>query len=458
MKRTYALSADCYIIPYPEKGKHSYIAYFPIQSLAFEINEDAAKILKSLKTKPYHTDDPSVKEFLEHLESLRVINQSKEAQPFIPYSENPEPTRTILLLSEKCNLKCLYCYNNAQSTGVMMPIRMARDTIDTIIRNAVTQKIGSIELGFHGGGEPTMNWSVLTGSFYYASEICRKEGIQLNSSICTNGIMSAEKAQWIVENINDIAVSADGTPEIQNKQRPFQNGGESFNKVASTLDIFNSHRKFYAIRLTATEYSEGKLIQVIRFLIDRFHPPIICIEPLFVCGRCETSGCKPPDDDHFIEEMIEAYKLGRENKISVQYSGNRMSLLLSRFCGAQGSNFFITPRGDVTACLEVSSREDPRADFFMYGNYDRATRRFLFDKYRFKRLTENQVQSFDSCSDCFAKWHCGGDCLAKTPDFSKVTVQRNAYRCKINKALTRDSLIRTMNEQIEFSKSVVAGL
>jgi hypothetical protein len=114
MKATYTLSADCYVIPYTEKDQHSYIAYFPIQSLAFEVNKDAAEILTSLKTKPYETDDPAVKDFLEHLENLKVLNQSKEPQPFIPFNNNPEPTRTILLLSEKCNLKCLSGWQKIQ--------------------------------------------------------------------------------------------------------------------------------------------------------------------------------------------------------------------------------------------------------------------------------------------------------------------------------------------------------
>ena len=55
MKNTYTLSADCYVLPYDEKGPHSYIAYFPIQSLVFEVNKDAADILQSLKTRPYNT-------------------------------------------------------------------------------------------------------------------------------------------------------------------------------------------------------------------------------------------------------------------------------------------------------------------------------------------------------------------------------------------------------------------
>jgi uncharacterized protein len=455
MKETYSLSADCYVIPYEEKGPDAYIAYFPIQSLVFEVNEDAADILRSLKNKPLRTNDPSVKDFLDHLKSLKVINDKTETHPYLTFNNGPLPTRTMLLLSERCMLKCLYCYDNAQTRGELMPLQLAKDTVDTIIKNAKDQRIGEIVLGFHGGGEPTMNWPVLTSSFYYAQERCKAEKLRLNSNLVSNGIMTMKKAQWIINNIQDIAISVDGPPEIQNKQRPFQNGKGSFDKVATTIDLFNKNKKRFTIRLTATEFSEGKLSQVIGFLIKRFHPSTICIEPLFVCGRCETSGCKPPMDDHFINEMIEVYELGKKNKVPIFYSGNRISGLFSRFCGAQGSNFFITPRGDVTACLEISDRNDPRADFFMYGKYDSSEGQFKFDNDKYMRLVGSQVQSLVSCKDCFAKWHCGGDCLSKTPDFSQVSNQRNAYRCKINKTLIRDTLIKTMNQQIEFSNSVI---
>jgi len=455
MKETYSLSADCYVIPYEEKGPHAYIAYFPIQSLVFEVNQDGADILNSLKTEPLVTEDPSIMDFLDHLEALRVLNNKYEPHPFVPFDKEPLPTRTILLLSEKCMLKCIYCYKDAQKNGELMSLQIAKGTVDTIIRNAKNNKIGEIVLGFHGGGEPTLNWPVLTGSFNYARDRCQAEKLRLNSSICSNGIMSKKKALWIIENIQDIAISMDGPPDIHNKQRPFQNGDNSFDKVASTLDLFIKHKKRFAIRLTATEFSDNNLSQVVEFLIKRFHPSSVCIEPLFVCGSCETSGCKPPVREHFINEMIESYKLGRLNNISVSYSGNRITGLLSRFCGAQGSNFFITPRGDVTSCLEISDRNDPRAYFFFYGKYDPSDGQFKFDVDKYKRLAGNQVQSMESCKDCFAKWHCGGDCLAKTPDLSKISTQRNAYRCYINKALIRDTLIKTMNRQIEYSNSVL---
>lgn len=116
-------------------------------------------------------------------------------------------------------------------------------------------------------------------------------------------------------------------------------------------------------------------------------------------------------------------------------------MLDTRFCGAAGSNFFVTPRGDVTACVEVSRRDDPRAEVFMYGRYDASSGKFAFDNEKFQQLVRLRVQEFDSCRDCFARWHCCGDCLAKAPAVSKIKEQRNLYRCRINQAFTKHQLL-----------------
>lgn len=451
MKETYKLNADCFVIPYEEKGPDSFIAYFPIQSLVFEVNNDAANILETLKKKSLKTNDPEVKGFLDDLVSLKVVNSNREPKPYVPYKDIPAPTYTLLLLTNTCQLNCIYCYGEAKKKGALMPMLYAKKAIDTIIKNSSELKTGMIHVGYHGGGEPTINWKVLKGSYEYALKQCRKNNMSLHSSICTNGIITREKADWIIENIQDVAISMDGTPELQNFQRPYQNGKDSYRKVAATIDIFNKSKKVYNIRLTATEYSHGKLADTINFIIDRFSPPVICIEPLYICGRCETSGCKPPPLNDFTKEMIDVYELGKSRSTSIQYSGNRISNIMSRFCGAQGSNFFITPKGYVTSCLEVSELNDPRADFLIYGNYDPEKKEYIFNSEKYKRLAGSQVNSFETCHDCFVKWHCAGDCIAKAPDFTRVKNLRNEYRCKLNKSLLRYSLIDNMNQQIDNS-------
>jgi uncharacterized protein len=452
MEKTYSLNTELYLIPYPEKGIDSFIAYFPLQSLVFEINQDASEILERLKIEPYTTSNRDIKSFLDDLVVLKLLNNTREPIPFVPYKDLPEPTYTLLLLTNTCQLKCIYCYGEARKKGTMMPMNIAKRAIDTILKNSIEQRTGMIHVGYHGGGEPTLNWKVLTESYNYALEKCRENKFQLHSSICTNGIISKNQAGWIIDNIQDVAISMDGPPAIQNKQRPMQNGKDSFEAMASTIDYFNKRKKVYNIRLTATEFSHGRLYEIIEYVMNRFEPPVICIEPLYVCGRCEKSGCKPPPLEDFINEMLDVYRLGRKRNIPIQYSGNRLANIMSRFCGAQGSNFFVTPTGYVTACLEVTEITDPKADWLIYGKFDPEKNDFDFSSEKYKRLAASQVHSFKTCDDCFAKWHCAGDCIAKAPDLSKVTTVRNDYRCRLNKTLLRDSLIETMNNQIGLYK------
>lgn len=452
MEKIYTLNSELFIMPYEEKGKESYIAYFPLQSLVFEINTDAEKILSKIRKKPYSTGEPSEIEFLDNLESLNVLNNRKEPQPYAPFMDSPKPTFTMLLLTDICQLKCLYCYGKAGKNGTMMPSIIARKAVDTIVKNSIEKKTGLIHIGYHGGGEPTKNWQVLTDSYTYATEQAEKNKLMLYSSICTNGIFSQDKAEWIIINIKDVAISMDGLPEIHNLHRPYRNGKGSFDAVAATIDNFNKYNKKFNIRLTATEFSYRKLPETAKFLKKRFNINMLSIEPLYVCGRCITSGCKPPPLDDFTKVMMEMIDLGKELEINIQYSGNRLENLISRFCGAQGSNFFISPKGYVTACLEVSDLNDPRAGFFIYGKYDENKNDFVFDNDIYKRLAASQVQSFRTCSDCFAKWHCAGDCIAKAPDLTRVSDERNHYRCNLNKTLLRRNLINTMNQQIRISE------
>jgi uncharacterized protein len=454
MKETYTLNADCFVLPYEEKGVGTYIAYFPLQSLIFEVNEDAAGVLNTLKKKPYQTEDPGEKSFLEDLAALKVVNNRNEPKPYTPVRDYPEPNSTILLLTDTCSLKCIYCYGQSKKTGTMMTLNVAKKAIDLIIANVLKKKEPLFHVGYHGGGEPTMNWRVLTESYYYALKQAEKNNLHLHTSICSNGVFSKEKALWLIKNIRDISISIDGTPEFHNKQRPLQNGNGSFDAVAATIDLFNEHKRVYNLRLTATELSYLKLPEAVNFLIERFKPRMIGIEPLYVCGRCETSGCKPPPLKDYIKVMIQVLDIGKKNNVNVIYSGNRLENLISRFCGAQGSNFFITPKGYVTACLEISELSDSRADFFIYGRYDHASRKFVFDNEKYKWLAGSQVQSFKTCKDCFAKWHCAGDCIAKSPDLSMVSDKRNEYRCELNKTLLRKTLLENMNQQIGLSESI----
>lgn len=448
MEKNFKLTSDCFITP-SQNNNDCYIAYFPLETLIFEINKSGAVLLEALKKQANFIANKENVEFLKQLELLGVVNGKRTKEPCYQITEKPQPESVLLMTSDRCNLNCKYCYRAAEKVGDNMSAEIAIKAIDEVFDNVIRNNKAVVSVGYHGGGEPTMNWDVLVKSFNYAKQKAKESNKKLHTTICTNGIMSKNKALWLTQNIANISVSIDGNAEIQNLQRPLINGSGSFDIVAKTLDLLDENQKLYSIRLTATQYTEDKLSETVSFLIERFKPKTICIEPLFSCGRCETTGCQAPEQSFFIREMKKVYKIGNDKGVGIFYSGNRINGLTNRFCGAIGSNFFITPRGEVTSCLEVSQQSDLRSKIFIYGRYNSVSNKFDYDKDKYKRLSTFMVNNLKGCEDCIAKWHCGGDCISKVPDHKDIIGKRNTYRCNINRELLTFLLQKVMDKQIE---------
>ena len=451
MKKTYKLTSELFVVPSQEQ-KDNYIAYFPFETLIFEINESGATLLKSLKNEKKLISNKANFEFLSQLELMGVVNGKQKEKPKYKAPDTPQPESVLLLTSDKCNLNCLYCYRSAEEEGDDMPDYIAYSAIDEVFKNVVNNNKAVASVGYHGGGEPTMNWKVLVNSFNYAKNKAIETNKKLTTSITTNGIMSESRALWLTQNISNISISIDGDAEIQNLQRPLSNGEDSFNIAAKTLDLLDENRKLYSIRLTVTEHNENKLDKMVRFLAERFNPQTINIEPLFLCGRCVTSGCQVPKQDTFINEMKKVYEAGKEKNVGIFYSGNRLTGFTNRFCGVVGSNFFITPRGEVTSCLEVSQASDIKAKIFLYGKYNPISKNYDYDLETYNKLGTFTVENLKGCEDCIAKWHCGGDCISKVPDHNDIIGKRNSYRCNINRELVTFLLQKAMNNQIELTQ------
>jgi uncharacterized protein len=453
-QKTYKITSECHLIPVPSTDNKVFLAYFPLKSLVFKINSTAADLITMSKMTQIEPKNEDERKIFDSLVGMGVMNGQSDRIPDPPRKKSPVPNRALLLLSDRCNQRCVYCYGSAAETGGLMSFEIAKAAVDTVVQNAVSEKKTCADIGFHGGGEPTINWEVLTQVMEYAKLRCKKSGIRLQSSICTNGQLPKERVSWLADNIVTITISMDGPPDIQNRQRPLENGGPSYDGVAATIDELDRLGKPYIFRVTITEFSESRMVEVYSHLTSRFHPRVVCIEPLFVCGRCATTQCKPPEANAFINGFKEISRLSRKPGISVQYSGGRIFMLDSCFCGASRDNFFITSRGEVTSCVEVSTREDPRSEIFIYGDLDISTGKFNYDIEKYQNLIGLRVQEFSSCESCFARWHCSGDCLTKAPDMKQLFTSRNPYRCEINKEITRHQLMMEIDSVNKVTPSV----
>ncbi|MDD5535549.1 MAG: hypothetical protein PHY52_02655, partial [Candidatus Pacebacteria bacterium] len=62
-------------------------------------------------------------------------------------------TSFTLLLTRKCNLRCIYCYASPSMSGPSIPDNLAIDAVNWFVQQNQGPKI---RITFHGGGEPTL--------------------------------------------------------------------------------------------------------------------------------------------------------------------------------------------------------------------------------------------------------------------------------------------------------------
>lgn len=436
------LTEELFVIP----NKKNYILYAPLAGSVLEVNSATIKLLQAIKKNEYKGDQEGI---INELRNKEII---VDQQPTYVSKESTgnndikfDPTLVTLCPTTDCNLNCIYCFASAGDTHCNMYFDIAKGAIDFIVGNAL--KIGgrNIEIGFHGGGEPFVNFALMKEAVDYAKKITEKENLELKVSAATNGVLNKNMLEWIHENANHISVSLDGPEEIQNLQRPLRNGKKSFNKVMSTIEYFEKNNQKYSIRATITEYNVDKMSEMIDLLRKTTSLKEYNFEPVHERGRCKTTNTKSPDKKQFLENLIEAKKKASEYGINIYYSGGKLKTITNRFCGAAGRNFFVTPAGNVTSCLEVTTESDPMAKIFFYGRYTSGGR-FEFDTERIDYLKSRVVDNIPYCTDCFAKFHCAGDCLVKVNSTGKnIFDTRYNERCYINKGI----LLYKINQKLD---------
>ena len=399
------LTAELFTFPY--KGKH--VIYAPFRPVMILANDATINLIADIRDGRYNWNGNKDEEkIIDFLREKGILDSKPEKPPVSPNSQTFQPCAVTLFPTNQCNMRCIYCYASA---GEVKPKNLnwtvAKAAIDLIADNAQKLNRNQFSVGFHGGGEPTLTWSLLVRCVEYSKELGEKLGKKVNCSVATNAIFTQKQVDWVIKNLHGLSISLDGPPDIQNLQRPLANGKASYDIVYDTIKALDKENFNYGLRSTITKYNVLRMKEIVTLFTDCFQARRIQFEPLFLCGRCKTTKVEAPVPRTFVREFLKANILAEKKKIKLAYSGLRVGGVTSTFCGAAGSNFCVTPNNDVTSCFEVVEKTDPRSDIFFYGKWKAKQKRFeIWEKKRNYLLSFN-VQNIPFCEDCIAKWHCG---------------------------------------------------
>ena len=435
------LAGELFLIPDEDR----YLVYAPLSRAAFRAGAELVNLIADLQAGEADPADAAVDQLLTLLRRLNLLDEGSpdaapDAPPITRHSGDPRPTKLSLFLTTACNLRCTYCYAAAgDRPAKAMSLETARRGVDFVIQNAIDGGHDGVEISYHGGGEPTVNWSVLTQSYDYARRRTDAAGLSLTAGVATNGYLSTQQATWCSKHLDRINVSIDGAAQQHDAHRPTAGGGASSPRVLQTLRLFDEAGCSYTVRLTVTDDLIAALPQSVEFLCTHCRPVKIHVEPAFASGRWKQQ--RSPDAAAFIESYRAAQAVARRHGRQLYASAADIDTLSNHFCGVSQDGFGLTAAGGVSACYEVFAEDSPQADAFLYGHYDRNRGAFEFNLPVLNDLRRQTVDQYDFCAGCFAKWSCGGDCRHRSITAHGGAEFAGSDRCHIVRELTKDQIL-----------------
>lgn len=184
-----------------------------------------------------------------------VIEYTKQKDEFVSEKqivENESISKIVLNTSNKCNLRCKYCYADGGKYASQKDEIMSINTLENIVTQLLGENIKYIGIVSFFGGEPLINYSLI------------KRGIELfdnsfevqNYEIVTNGwYLNEEILMFLKEHNVKLSISIDGPQSVTD----FLRGKGTYNKVIQGLNIAkNIGYRNIECSATYTKYHEDQ--------------------------------------------------------------------------------------------------------------------------------------------------------------------------------------------------------
>lgn len=243
--------------------------------------------------------------------------------------------RACISLTERCNLRCLYChFRDKQNDGEAFTKEGALTVVEDIRDYIDATGLASFKLGIVGAGEPFLELETMLAMLGRIESY--DKGVFRLYTI-TNGTLASEDALRKLlpyRHLISVCFSLDGPKEVHNAGRSsFEavvRGIENYRRVFGTAPSINAtanHQSFERKEETAAFFKENGLTEV------TFSKLVACED-----AHLEI------DDDQFAEFMEYMRNAGISSR---QFRGDKRydCTMYGRLCGVGRTNVFITPEG-----------------------------------------------------------------------------------------------------------------
>ena len=354
---------NLWVEDYPQKGE--YLLFNSRTQALIKLNQEFKEDLERLKCEQVMVS-PQIRTNLDALRENGIIikDEAEERTKLkdffrqIKYESHKLPFEATILTTFSCNFRCVYCFEES----VREKIFMDKDTSDAVIRwlinRARERNLKKIYLVYYGG-EPLLNIRPIYDISWQIQEWARKNKVHFSFGIITNGSLIYPELidKLLTVGLEQVRISIDGDREAHNKNRPFLDGGATFDLIIDNIKGIidkvkvalsgNFDRENFKSLPGLLDYLEREgLLYKLDFLM--FSPIVPRLGPKDNPSAIELSHCLSYlEKDGLFNEVLSIKRELLKRGLKIRTSGlavNACSLTM------QDGGVTIDPRGNIYKC------------------------------------------------------------------------------------------------------------
>ena len=344
--------------------------------------------------------------------------------------------RMYILPNYICNFSCSYCFSAKGRSNKSLKKEHLKAALDFFI-DSKRVKTDRLAISYLGGGEPTISWDVVEYGLEYGDMLARRHGIELMTTIVTNGSRITERMVEAFNRYNvRVRVSFEILEAIQNKQRG------QYKHVVEGIDKLSQGQNPPMVRSMITPDNVELMPEMIEELHRRFpRVQTALFDPITSNATFHDVEITRAFYDRYYDSFLQARKKAYKYGINLMCAPLRnLDMVVERYCTGE---FCLTPEGTITICHQISSPNEVNYKDCIYAHVD-SSNRIVIDNDKFHQLiSKNTVYTNPKCEECFIKWNCGGGCMMQNSQYPSEILD---VICDFTRRFSKTLLLERLKE------------
>lgn len=332
-------------------------------------------------------------------------------------------------LTVECNLRCTYCFK--EKWNEHMEDRVAFEAMIWLLHASGPAK--DVRVNFMGG-EPLLRFKLIKRLVPFAKRRALQVGKKIHFGMTTNGTLVTDEvvAFWRKWGMG-FHTSIDGTPEIQDRNRPTTGGRGSSALVERSVEKVLKYRPGTCARATVTPDSAGHLVESYKYFRRLGY-----VDIAFVPGgpsMWNIAAIKVFEEQfaHVTDLAIADWR----NGIPIRLKGiDDWATGVQRgrspvACGAGRGLLLVDIHGDIWPCHRWN--KDRHNGWRIGSIYEQFndSRRAVLD------VADQTAMLEQDCPSCIANQMCSGGCPAENLEETGSVYRRHSSACELTRAVAR---------------------